>query len=234
MRTQLGLQSQLKDTSIINDPFIWYKDNVLSESFCKETIEKFERSDSPDKLQGRAGYAVNTQIKESLDLFISNKEEWKYQDNILEQTLYQGIQEYIQSLNEKLKLPLFNSKLSDFGISIFVNDGEQHQVFDSGYQIQRTSVGKGYSWHDDFCTKGMNNEDGPRYLTFIWYLNTVDEGWTQFYNGSQVSPKRGRLLLFPSSWTYIHQGYPPKQTKYIITGWIQQTVSLNGQTINYG
>ena len=79
----------------------------------------------------------------------------------------------------------------------------------------------------------MNGEDGPRYLTFIWYLNTVDEGWTQFFNGNQVAPRQGRLLIFPSTWTYIHQGYPPKQTKYIITGWIQQNKIQNGQTITY-
>ena len=76
---------------------------------------------------------------------------------------------------------------------LFINNGD-YTVFDSGYQIQRTSVGKGYSWHDDFDLKGMNGEDGPRYLTFIWYLNTVDEGWTQFHNGNQVAPKQGRLL----------------------------------------
>ena len=118
MQTQLGLQNQFKETSLITDPFIWTKDNVLSEGFCRDTIKKFEASDSPDKLQGRAGYKVNTQIKESLDLFISDKEEWKYEDSILEQTLYQAIQEYIQSLNGKLNLPLFNPKLSNLLSSI--------------------------------------------------------------------------------------------------------------------
>ena len=231
--TQPGLQNQFKDTSIITDPFIWTKDDVLSLDFCKDIIRRFEESDSPDKLQGTAGYSVNTQIKESLDLHISGKKEWKDVDAVLAETLYQAIIEYIYSLNQTLNLPKFSSKLLDFGISVFINNGD-YTVFDSGYQIQRTSVGKGYSWHDDFDLKGMNGEDGPRYLTFIWYLNTVDEGWTQFHNGNQVAPKQGRLLLFPSSWTYIHQGYPPKQTKYIITGWIQQNKIINGQTINYG
>mgnify|MGYP003314544719 FL=1 len=57
-------------------------------------------------------------------------------------------------------------------------------------------------------------------MTYILYLNTVEEGWTQFYNGNQVSPKAGRLVFFPAIWTYLHQGYPPKQTKYIMTGWM--------------
>ena len=222
----------MTDSTITTDPFIWTKDNVLSSDFCNEIITRFEQSESPDKLQGRAGYSVNTQIKESLDLFISNKEEWKDVDNVLVQTLYQGVTEYIYYLNQSLNLAKFNKNLLDFGITLFINNGD-YSVFDSGYQIQRTSVGKGYSWHDDFDLKGMNGEDGPRYLTFIWYLNTVDEGWTQFFNGNQVAPRQGRLLIFPSTWTYIHQGYPPKQTKYIITGWIQQNKIQNGQTITY-
>ena len=222
----------MTDSTITTDPVIWTKDNVLSSEFCNEIITRFEQSDSPYKLQGRAGYSVNAQIKESLDLFISDKEEWKDVDNVLVETLYQGITEYIYSLNQTLNLAKFNSELLDFGITLFINKGD-YSVFDSGYQIQRTSVGKGYSWHDDFDLKGMRGEDGPRYLTFIWYLNTVDEGWTQFFNGNQVTPKQGRLLIFPSTWTYIHQGYPPKQTKYIITGWIQQNKVQNGQTITY-
>ena len=222
----------MTDSTITTDPFIWTKDNVLSSDFCNEIITRFEQSDSPYKLQGRAGYSVNAQIKESLDLFISDKEDRKDVDNVLVETLYQGITEYIYSLNQTLNLAKFNSELLDFGITLFINNGD-YSVFDSGYQIQRTSVGKGYSWHDDFDLKGMRGEDGPRYLTFIWYLNTVDEGWTQFFNGNQVAPKQGRLLIFPSTWTYIHQGYPPKQTKYIITGWIQQNKVQNAQTITY-
>lgn len=220
----------MTDTTLINDPFIWIKDDVLSANFCNDVIKRFE--ESPNKSQGTAGYSVNTSIKDSLDLHISTEKEWQDVDNALAETLYQGIPEYIYSLNQSLHLPKFNSKGLDFGVTLFINNGD-YSVFDSGYQIQRTSVGKGYSWHDDFDLKGMHGQDGPRYLTFIWYLNTVDEGWTQFYNGSQVAPKQGRLLLFPSSWTYIHQGYPPKQTKYIITGWIQQNKIQNGQTINY-
>ena len=99
----------MTDSTITTDPFIWTKDNVLSSDFCNEIITRFEQSDSPYKLQGRAGYSVNAQIKESLDLFISDKEEWKDVDNVLVETLYQGITEYIYSLNQTLNLAKFNS-----------------------------------------------------------------------------------------------------------------------------
>ena len=73
-----------------------------------------------------------------------------------------------------------------------------------------------YVWHHD----GQFDQFKTRELTYILYLNDVDEGWTQFYNGNQVSPRAGRVIIFPATWTYIHQGYPPKQTKYLMTGWL--------------
>jgi len=106
-------------------------------------------------------------------------------------------------------------------------DPEVTDLLDTGFQIQRTEVGKGYVWHDDSRLQG----ELLRYLTFILYLNTVEEGWTQFYNGNQVSPVAGRLVFFPATWTYVHQGYPPKQTKYLMTGWMhtQPKEKQNGE-----
>ena len=93
---------------------------------------------------------------------------------------------------------------------------QRESITDTGYQIQKTEPGKGYVWHHD----GQFDQFKTRELTYILYLNDVDEGWTQFYNGNQVSPRAGRVIIFPATWTYIHQGYPPKQTKYLMTGWL--------------
>ena len=93
-------------------------------------------------------------------------------------------------------------------------------LMDTGYQVQRTDPDMGYTWHSDFAINNIEDAQCTRLLTFIFYLNTVEEGWTQFYNGNQVSPQTGNAMLFPATWTYVHQGYPPKQPKYIITGWI--------------
>ena len=90
--------------------------------------------------------------------------------------------------------------------------------------MQRTQPHHGYGWHTDFWA---TNENGIRILTFIFYLNTVREGWTQFYNGNQISPRAGRVIIFPATWTYVHQGYPPLQTKYLMTGWIYSNLKKN-------
>jgi len=61
-----------------------------------------------------------------------------------------------------------------------------------------------------------------RFLAFFMYLNTVDKGGeTEFVDGTLIKPEQGKLMLFPATWTYIHQGRPPiSNTKYICTGWI--------------
>jgi hypothetical protein len=68
---------------------------------------------------------------------------------------------------------------------------------------------------------GIKKNNQIRMLAFIWYLNDVHEGGeTEFLKG-KVTPKRGSLLIFPCSWTYLHKGnVPVSNNKYIITGWI--------------
>ena len=98
-----------------------------------------------------------------------------------------------------------------------------NNVTDTGYQIQKTNSGKGYIWHNDY----EHDSQKSRMLTYIIYLNDVEEGWTQFYNGDQISPRAGRVVIFPATWTYVHQGYPPLQNKFLITGWIHSNLEPN-------
>jgi hypothetical protein len=98
---------------------------------------------------------------------------------------------------------------------------------DSGYQIQRTNPNSGYSWHSDFNTiKSEIENNGVRMLTFIWYLNDiVEDGYTEFIDGTKIQPKTGRMVIFPACWTFFHRGYPPKsEIKYIATGWLHSIV----------
>jgi hypothetical protein len=64
---------------------------------------------------------------------------------------------------------------------------------------------------------------GYRFITFIWYINDVNIGGeTEFIDGTKILPKQGKLLMFPSSWTYTHRGNMPiSSDKYIIVGWLE-------------
>lgn len=87
-------------------------------------------------------------------------------------------------------------------------------------RIQRTDVGGGFhNWH--FENTGC--ETSNRIVTFMMYLNDVEEGGeTEFlYLHKRIKPKTGTLLIWPSTYSHTHRGNPPiSNTKYIITGWL--------------
>ena len=87
-------------------------------------------------------------------------------------------------------------------------------------QIQKYEKNKGqYIWHNDQRIEKMNSQ--YRVITFLWYLNNVEEGGETGFLTYNVKPEIGKLLLFPSDWSYPHCGKMPiSHDKYIMTGWI--------------
>ena len=100
-----------------------------------------------------------------------------------------------------------------------IKKSDPHKIYSIKYQ--RTQVGEGYhTWH--FETDNRMNSN--RILTFILYLNTIEEGGeTEFlYYPKRVKPQAGRLVLFPGSFMHTHRGNPPiSGKKDIITGWVE-------------
>ena len=213
------------DSTLITDPYIYVEDNVLSKFRCEEIINKYENDENI--IQGETGLGVDLDIKNSKDMHVSfAQQDWSEEDKLFSKIIASGHNNYYDHLNRESNFTFFTNPQNRHLY------GPHHkadlELFDTGYQIQKTEPGKGYVWHDDFSL----NINQLRYLTFILYLNTVEEGWTQFYNGNQISPKAGRLVFFPATWTYVHQGYPPKQTKYLMTGWMhtKNKTDNNGET----
>ena len=95
----------------------------------------------------------------------------------------------------------------------------QHSIFQ--LKLQKTEIGEGYHmWHFESASRDV----GGRLLSFILYLNDVEEGGeTEFlYQHKRVKPEKGTLVLFPASFTHTHRGNPPlSNSKYIITGWVE-------------
>ena len=88
-------------------------------------------------------------------------------------------------------------------------------------KIQKTLPTEGYHiWHIEH-NKGYENE--PRAFVFSIYLNDVEEGGeTEFSHFSKrVKPKKGRIVIWPAGFPYVHRGNPPLSgEKYILTSWM--------------
>ena len=72
----------------------------------------------------------------------------------------------------------------------------------------------------------LNHDTSRRFLAFFIYVNDVEQGGeTKFlslykpgtYIPFTVTPKRGRLLMFPPMWAWYHAGLKPESgKKYLI------------------
>lgn len=185
--------------------------DFLPDDVCETLISRFEKDTNQKRgrIGGSGGPHVDLSIKNSIDLYISDKNDWIDMDDVLYDYVREGMRQYIQhvkkEVNPHFKLPI--------------------DVSDKGYQIQKYQPNVGhYTWHDDFCIE-MSRDNLTRLtrmLTFIFYLNDVaDGGETEFYNGRKVRPSRGKFMMFPSTTTFTHRANVPiSGYKYICTGWL--------------
>jgi len=64
-----------------------------------------------------------------------------------------------------------------------------------------------------------------RYLAFLFYLNDSDAGTEFPREHYTVAAKEGRVVLFPPTWCYPHQGMMPQDgsSKYIMSSYLLYT-----------
>ena len=190
---------------VLASDYIWVKENSLTRYFCNKVIKKFDEEDG--KYDGLIGgdRRVDKNIKDTKDFILTRDPKWKKEDKVFYEALKQGIKEY-------------NNHLISFHHNNLPCNTLDNR--DTGYKLQRYEPNGFYDWHNDWIIDQMN---GGRVYVFMWYLNTIrkkDGGYTEFTDGTRLQPKCGSLVLFPSTWTYLHRGYPPKVRKYICNGWI--------------
>ena len=197
--------------------FIKEYKNVLSKSLCDEIIQKFEEDE--DRRPGElGGNNVNLNFKKTTDVTLSRKKIEKDKHwQTLETKINNCIGIYVKKyLYEHVGGEILGRKLTDKNfvnsLGIHFKDG----VIISRLLIQKYTPGGYFKPHSDDSPYVKN------LLAIIIYLNDVnsniDGGSTRFYNGREIKPETGKMLIFPSTWTYIHQGTELKRgVKYIIS-----------------
>ena len=102
--------------------------------------------------------------------------------------------------------------------SYFAAIGNMH-LRSTRQKLQKTKPSGGYHlWHHEQATA----DSSERVLVWSIYLNDVEEGGeTEFlYQSKRIKARKGKILIFPASFTHTHRGNPPLLgDKYILTGW---------------
>jgi len=182
--------------------FIYECDDIFPVDFCNHVIKKFEKSNL--KLKGTTDLGRDT--KQSTDLRIYDEPEWVDEEKYFHDMIRKAMKKY-------------ETFLLKMNVDIEVKEEFSRCLMDSHIhppQIQRTEPGQYYHWHED--------QGAPpcwKRFTYIIYLNDVENksgGTTEFSCGKIIQPKAGKIIFFPSTWTYFHRGKTlEKGVKYIAT-----------------
>ena len=186
--------------------FIGVYDNYITEEECNKAIQLFENENKMKRTLNRKDFE-NSNILEKKDTqFFARSANL----NIWHNKLKTLIVNYNMAFNNYLK--------ETGGDVAYGGDNEFHFT---QLKIQKTLPTEGYHvWHIEHC-KGFENE--PRAFVYTVYLNDVEEGGeTEFLHFSKrVKPKKGRIVIWPAGFPYVHRGNPPLSgEKYILTSWM--------------
>jgi len=85
-------------------------------------------------------------------------------------------------------------------------------------QVQKYKKNEGHynNWHHEGST------GTSRILALLLYLNDVKKGGeTEFLYGDKIKPQKGKLLIHPAGFPYIHKGNVPLSSdKIIMISWL--------------
>lgn len=199
------------------DPYVYEIRNNLSNEMCESIINKFKEEEELH-YDGSTLGGFNPSVKKTKEINITlscgRSKFWKEIDEKLSIKLTQSLKEYAEFINKNALNNILMFTITENG----------YKINDTGYQIQEYKKNEGhYEWHLDSSPGDGNKNTNRRMIAFIWYLNTVDVGGETIFSNGKIKAEKGKLLLFPTTWTYLHRGnIPISDDKYIITGWLYQ------------
>ena len=217
--------------------FIEVYEGALSREACAALVARFEASgqDQP----GRVGGGVMPELKDSRDIAMSGKPDWRDAEHALNSAMLAGALRYLRRYRYALLAPLMLQiadpdsgkprrmveadfdRLDDAGLAAIAQG-----VFRPGpinLQRYRADAGGYPYWHCELYPKDASAETLHRTLLWTIYLNDgFEAGETEFlYQQRLVRPQAGALLVAPAAFTHTHRGNRPRGgDKYIATSWL--------------
>ena len=185
----------------LSPSFIEIYDKALSSKECNILISQFENH--PKKTEGmvytNGVRTFNRDVKDSLEIDDPSFSDPTIITSIISTSLNKCFVKYRKK----------HSTLNDQVFS--------RLKFDNLYTFKKFEGKNGgfKKWH---CEHGMDDITSKRILVWSFYLNNCSG--TDFMYYPNVSGKKGRCVIFPASFNYMHKSAPNKGVKYYVSGWI--------------
>ena len=197
--------------NVICEDFVMLIQNFMPEGYCQEAIEKFEFTLDQ-------GFGYNRQERDNVSALKKKDEHCFSLDMMSKDVVGEQVIARLGDVHSKFN-DAFRSAMQYYTQAYGVVS-EMNLVMPE-VKWQKTPKSGGYHvWHCEAADRSSSH----RVLSWIYYLNTVEEGGeTEFlYQSKRVRPEENALLIFPAAFTHTHRGNPPLSgDKYIATGWIE-------------
>jgi hypothetical protein len=187
--------------------FIGVYDGYIPEEACDHAIELFKKYNEFNKVFSRFTSENTTQDKKDDKVLFCIPEiltEEEFNVNKL-----------------KILMVNFDVALRHYYTETNIKKYTAEDITTDHIKIQKTMPSQGYHmWHVEH---NPGREMEKRILVYSIYLNTVEEGGeTEFlYQSQRVKPVKGRIVIWPAGFPYVHRGNPPLSgEKFIATSWI--------------
>jgi hypothetical protein len=217
--------------------FIEVYENALPRETCAALVAQFEASGAAQP--GRIGSGVFKELKDSADITLSGKPEWRQAEAALNGAVFHALAHYLRRYAYALIAPLA-IQLQDAATGQPVRVDEamlrtlpDEQLFavlryafrPGNINLQRYRAGSGgYPyWHCELFPKNADADQLHRHVLWTIYLNEgFEAGETEFlYQQRKIVPRTGSLLIAPTAFTHTHRGNTPVGgDKYIATSWV--------------
>ena len=194
----------MKDKTVNIDNFIGIYDNYILPEECDKAIKLFEDQNKFNNTVNRIAFEKASVLQKQDQQFFAasgNMDLWWEEVKTMMINFDLAWSHYIKNTGGD----------NAYGVPFYF----------TALKIQKTLPTEGYHvWHLEHG-KGFDNE--PRAFVFSIYLNDVEEGGeTEFLHFSKrVKPKKGRIVIWPAGFPYVHRGNSPLSgEKYILTSWM--------------
>jgi hypothetical protein len=189
--------------------FIYEIPNVVSKELCEEMIERFSKDENK---KPASTFDNIPNVRKSTNLWIGGTNtDWDDIKEKMSKIFMEVIVKYGHYLedNKLMTRSGLVTNFSEIGIGdLYINLSKEDDY---------------YNWHCDDTNKIRKKE--ARTFSCLVYLSTLEEdqgGCTEFMCGKKVRPEQGKVLIFPSCWTYEHRAAMVKNSgmKYTCGCWI--------------